>query len=305
MTSCSPIKRICSAYSLPELLIPVFQYHATSIRNLRTYLAESKSNKQVGIILDTKGPEIRTGKLKGHKEVELTPGQDFSFYTDYTYMGDNTSVAVSYQDLPTSVKPGDKILVGDGLIGFTVIECQETRVNCKVDNAGLLGETKGVNLPGCKLRLPAITEKDRDDIAFGVEQNVDFIAASFIRKPEDVLEIRQLLGTSGIKIISKIENQEGLDNFDDILAVSDGIMVARGDLGVEIPVERVARAQKMMIRKCNYAGKPVITATQMLETMIQNPRPTRAEATDVANAVLDGSDCVMLSGETAKGKSCP
>jgi pyruvate kinase len=265
-------------------------------------LETSKSKKQVGIILDTKGPEIRTGKLKDHKEVELYPDQPFTFYINYAYVGDEKGVGVSYPELPTTVKPGYKILVGDGLLGFTVVECLSDRVVCKVDNAGLLGETKGVNLPGCKVCLPSITDKDREDIAFGVAQNVDFIAASFIRKPEDVLEIRKLLGTSGIKIISKIENQEGLDNFDSILAVSDAIMVARGDLGVEIPVERVARAQKMMIRRCNGVGKPVITATQMLETMMQNPRPTRAEATDVANAVLDGTDCVMLSGETAKGK---
>lgn len=218
-------------------------------------------------------------------------------------VGDATGVAVSYAKLPVSVKQDDRILVGDGLLAFRVQSCEPDRVHTIVLNDGLLGETKSVNLPGLHVDIPAITDKDRTDIEFGIRNGVDFIAASFIQNASDVANIRDLLGTSNIKIISKIENQEGLNHFDSILAASDGIMVARGDLGVEIPVEGIARVQKMMIKKSNHAGKPVITATQMLESMIVNPRPTRAESTDVANAVLDGSDCVMLSGETAKGKS--
>ncbi|KAJ3093814.1 hypothetical protein HDU96_002007 [Phlyctochytrium bullatum] len=279
------------------------EYHAKTIANLRNYVSSCKYPRTVAILLDTKGPEIRTGKLVDGKDVKLVQGSTFTFHNDYARLGDATQVATTYTSLCTSVKPGDRILVDDGLIGTVVVEVRpETgEVVTRIENDGMLGETKGVNLPGNPVDLPAITEKDAADILFGVAQGVDFIAASFIRKAADVIEIRNLIKDTNIKIISKIESQEGLDNFDEILAVSDGIMVARGDLGVEIPVEQVARYQKMMIRKCNAAGKPVITATQMLESMIVNPRPTRAEATDVANAILDGSDCVMLSGETAKG----
>ena len=254
--------------------------------------------------MDTKGPEIRTGKLKEGKELELKEGQEFTFYCEadgIERFGDNFGVWTTYPCLPDSVKVGDSIMVDDGLLSFRVHEIGFDWVKCILENSGILGETKGINLPGNIVNLPALTEKDRNDILFGIQRGVDFIAASFIRKASDVQEIRGLLGDSGIKIISKIENQEGLDNFDTILKESDGIMVARGDLGVEIPIEEVLRAQKMMIKKCNFVGKPCITATQMLESMIYNPRPTRAEATDVSNAVFDGSDCVMLSGETAKG----
>lgn len=254
--------------------------------------------------MDTKGPEIRTGKLFEGKEIELVEGQEFTFYCEadgVDRLGDSCGVWTTYPSLPDSVKPGDSVMVDDGLLSFRVEETGGTWVRCRLENSGLLGETKGINLPGNKVNLPAMTEKDRNDILFGLIQGVDFIAASFIRKASDVKEIRTILGDSGVRIISKIENQEGLDNFDDILKESDGIMVARGDLGVEIPIEEVLRAQKMMIKKCNFVGKPCITATQMLESMIYNPRPTRAEATDVSNAVFDGSDCVMLSGETAKG----
>ncbi|KAJ3213991.1 hypothetical protein HK099_007074 [Clydaea vesicula] len=279
------------------------EYHRKTIENLRECLRNMKSPKSVAILLDTKGPEIRSGKLVGGKDIKLKAGSLFTFHNDASRLGDETQVSTSYTSLAKSVQPGDRILVDDGLIGMLVLEVKinENEVLCRVENDGLLGETKGVNLPGIVVDLPAITEKDAADIKFGIDMGVDFIAASFIRKAQDVLEIRKLIEGTNIKIISKIENQEGLENFDEILEVSDSIMVARGDLGVEIPVEQVARYQKMMIRKCNFAGKAVITATQMLESMIVNPRPTRAEATDVANAVLDGSDCVMLSGETAKG----
>jgi pyruvate kinase len=241
--------------------------------------------------------------LQDHTDKKLVAGTTFTFHNDDSRLGDETQVSTSYKSLATTVVPGDTILVDDGLISMKVdaVDTVNMTVTCTVENDGMLGETKGVNLPGKIINLPAITEKDKSDIEFGIKNDIDFIAASFIRKASDVLEIRDLIKNTNIKIISKIENQEGLDNFDDILAVSDGIMVARGDLGVEIPVETVARYQKQMIRKCNIAGKPVVTATQMLESMIVNPRPTRAEATDVANAVLDGTDCVMLSGETAKG----
>jgi pyruvate kinase len=278
------------------------EYHAKVIANLRQYLASNR--RMCGIMLDTKGPEIRTGKLVGGVDIELHAGAEIVLTTDYTHVGTAEMIAQSYAGLPKSVSEGSEILIDDGLISLTVIRVTDSTVVCRIKNEGTLGETKGVNLPGAKVRLPALTEKDKSDLAFGCAQQVDLVAASFIRKAADVVQIRDFLAANGgetIKIISKIENQEGLENFDDILAVSDGIMVARGDLGVEIPIELVTIAQKMMISKCNVAGKPVITATQMLESMIKNPRPTRAEATDVANAVFDGSDCVMLSGETAKG----
>eukprot|EP01127_Copromyxa_protea_P005998 TRINITY_DN15803_c0_g1_i1.p1 TRINITY_DN15803_c0_g1~~TRINITY_DN15803_c0_g1_i1.p1 ORF type:complete len:503 (-),score=126.33 TRINITY_DN15803_c0_g1_i1:86-1594(-) len=278
------------------------EYHMSVVNNVRK--ASEEAGIVVGLLLDTKGPEIRTGKLENGQEVHLKAGAKFTFTSNQDILGDETIVSTTYKELSSTVKPGDTILVDDGLIGMTVESVTETDVHTIVQNDAVLGQIKGVNLPGVIVNLPAVTEKDKEDIAFGVQNNIDIIAASFIRKASDVEEIRNLPGVreNKIMIISKIESQEGLDNFDEILAVSDGIMVARGDLGVEIPIENVANAQKMMIRKCNFAGKPVITATQMLESMIQYPRPTRAEATDVINAVYDGSDCVMLSGETAKGK---
>ena len=280
-----------------------YEEHGTRIANFREVM--DKVGKQLAILLDTKGPEIRTIKLEGGNDVDLVAGQEFTFTTDTSVVGNKETVAVTYAGFAADLNVGNTILVDDGLIEMEVISTTETEVKCKVLNNGALGENKGVNLPGVSVQLPALSEKDKNDLKFGCEQGVDFVAASFIRKASDVKEIREILdanGGSDIHIISKIENQEGVDNFDEILELSDGIMVARGDLGVEIPAEEVIFAQKMMIEKCNRARKMVITATQMLDSMINNPRPTRAEAGDVANAIMDGTDAVMLSGETAKGK---
>ncbi len=260
-------------------------------------------NLPIGIMLDTKGPEIRLGKFK--EDVELEDGDKFTL-TTRDIIGDKTNVSISYDGLPKDVKKGDRILLDDGLIELLVEEIINHRdIICKVINGGTLEDRKGVNVPNVSINLPAITEKDIEDIKFGIENDIDFIAASFIRKAEDVIEIRRILEKNNgndIDIISKIENQEGVDNIDEIIEVSNGIMVARGDLGVEILTEETPLVQKEIIKKCNIAGKPVITATQMLDSMIRNPRPTRAEVTDVANAILDGSDAIMLSGETAIGK---
>ena len=280
-----------------------YEEHGRRISNLREVMAET--GMRAAILLDTKGPEIRTIKLEGGNDVSLVAGQEFTFTTDRTVIGNNKIVAVTYEGLTSDLKAGDTVLVDDGLIAMEVKEVSGKEVKCIVKNNGDLGENKGINLPGVSVNLPALAEKDINDLKFGCEQGIDFVAASFIRKAEDVLAVRKVLcenGGENVKIISKIENQEGLNNFDSILEVTDGVMVARGDLGVEIPVEEVPFAQKMMIEKCNEAGKPVITATQMLDSMIKNPRPTRAEANDVANAIIDGTDAVMLSGETAKGK---
>ena len=260
-------------------------------------------NKQIAIVLDTKGPEIRTGKFEPNK-VELQIGTEFTIYAGGDVIGDTTKCSVTYTGLANDVKPGDTILIDDGLVGLTVKEVEGNAVKCIVNNTGLVGTHKGVNVPGVSIKLPALTEKDEADLKFGCEMGVSAVAASFIRKAEDVLAIRKLLNENGgenILIISKIENQEGVDNIDSILEVSDGIMVARGDLGVEIPIENVPAVQKMIIQKCNEAGKPVVTATQMLDSMMRNPRPTRAEVSDVANAIYDGTDAIMLSGESANG----
>lgn len=279
-----------------------YDEHGGRISTIREVVQET--GKKVAILLDTKGPEIRTMNL-ADGDVTLQAGQTFTLTTDQSVIGDKTQVAVTYEDFAKDLSVGNTVLLDDGLLQLTVTEIKGNNVVCRVENTGELGNKKGVNLPGVSVKLPALSEKDKSDIVWGCGQGVDFVAASFIRKASDVEEIRALLNANGgesIKIISKIENQEGVDNFAGILDASDGIMVARGDLGVEIAVEEVIFAQKMMIKACIAARKPVITATQMLDSMIKNPRPTRAEAGDVANAILDGTDAVMLSGESAKGK---
>ena len=244
----------------------------------------------VAALLDTKGPEIRTGLLKDGKKVTLKDGQTFTL-TTREVVGDDHIGHINYSGLNEDVSAGNKILIDDGLIELDVVEVKGTDIVCKVANGGELGEKKGVNVPNVKIKLPALTDKDKEDIVFGVKQGFDFIAASFVRTADCIREIKEILEAHGssMKVIAKIEN-------------SDGIMVARGDMGVEIPAEKVPYIQKMIIRKCNEQCKSVITATQMLDSMIRNPRPTRAEVTDVANAVYDGTDAVMLSGETAMGK---
>ena len=296
--------RLSSRSPAPPPYLPSCQQtHGACLERIRAALAE-RPGVHVAIMLDTKGPEIRTGLLVDHKPVSLKEGQDLEIVTDYTVLGDATRIACSYATLPTSVVVGASILIADGTLMCTVKELRPASVLVRVCNSVTLGEKKNMNLPGVNVDLPTITEKDKDDLVnFGLKHNVDMIAASFVRKGSDIAVIRDTLGPAGrhIKVVAKIENQEGLHNYDEILAATDGIMVARGDLGMEIPIEKVFLAQKMMIRKANLAGKPVITATQMLESMITNARPTRAECSDVANAVLDGTDAVMLSGETANG----
>lgn len=263
-----------------------------------------EEHANTAILLDTKGPEIRTGVLKGGKKIMLETGESFTLTTE-EIEGDKDKVSISYAGLVEDVDTGKTILIDDGLIGLKVVSTTEKEIHCTVVNGGELGERKGVNVPNVPVRLPAITQKDKEDLKFGVEQGIDFIAASFVRNAECVLEIRAYLkelGAPYIPIIAKIENAEGIQNIDEIIRAADGLMVARGDLGVEIPAEEVPYLQKMMIQKCNKNFKTVITATQMLDSMMRNPRPTRAEVTDVANAVYDGTDAVMLSGETAQGK---
>ena len=262
-------------------------------------------NKPVPLCLDTKGPEIRTGKLEsGDVKVKIEEGQKFTFlYEDV--IGDNTKASISYKGLSEDVRPGSTILVDDGAIEFRVEEIVGKDVVCTAVNAGMLGSRKTVNVPGLKLNLPALSAKDIDDLTNGVKAGFDYIFASFVRRADDLYQMRKLLDDNGgqnVKIISKIESQEGIDNIDEIIELSDGIMVARGDLAVEVPFEHVPIMQKNIIKKCNEAGKPVITATQMLESMTSNPRPTRAEVSDVANAVYDRTSAIMLSGESAMGK---
>jgi len=274
--------------------------HGRRIQNIRQAAQNLKTT--VAILLDTKGPEIRLGDL-AEPRIPLSAGQEVVL-TTRNISGQGAVLPVTYPGLPHDVAPGNTILIDDGLIGLDVKEVRGEDIVCIVKNGGDILPHKGVNVPGVEVNLPGVTEKDVADILFGIAHGLDFIAASFVRKPADVLEIRKILEDNGsdIDIIAKIESRSGVKNIDEILKVSDGIMVARGDLGVEIPTEEVPLVQKMIIDKCNKAGKPVITATQMLDSMMRNPRPTRAEASDVANAIFDGTDAVMLSGETASGK---
>jgi len=257
----------------------------------------------IPLILDTKGPEIRTGNF-ADGEVQLKEGSKFTITTE-EILGNGSICSCTYENLPDDISTGEKILLDDGLIELTVESIDGTRINTVVNNGGTVKDKRSINIPGAHIDLPSITDTDKADILFGIEQGVDFVAASFIRSGEDVRGLREFLNINGgeeIGIISKIENKEGIENVEDIIEESDGVMVARGDMGVEIPAYDVPLAQKKIIKKCNRSGKFVITATQMLDSMIRNPRPTRAEVADVANAILDGSDTVMLSGETAAGK---
>ena len=262
-----------------------------------------KTGKQIATLLDTRGPEIRVGNFEGG-EAFLEEGSTFTLTVDECE-GCKERAYVNFASLPSEVKTGDKILIDDGLIGMEVLECGEKDIVCRVLNGGRVADHKGVNVPGAELSIPFISEADYADILFGIEQDFDYIAASFVRTKEDVAELRKTLDWNGgkaIHIISKIENMQGVSNLDDIISLSDGIMVARGDMGVEIPFEDVPVIQKEIIKRTVEAGKVVITATQMLDSMMKNPRPTRAETTDVANAIYDGTSAIMLSGETAAGK---
>ncbi|KAF9481698.1 pyruvate kinase [Pholiota conissans] len=282
-----------------------YEYHQSVIDNTRKMVAQDPSGRPVAIALDTKGPEIRTGLTRDGQDWSIAAGHEFIVSTDpkYSETCDASVMWVDYANLPKVTAPGKLIYVDDGILSLLVLAIDGPNVRVRALNNGNISSRKGVNLPKTEVDLPALSEKDKADLQFGVRNGVDMIFASFIRRAQDVKDIRTVLGPDGanIKIIVKIENEQGVANFDEILKETDGVMVARGDLGIEIPASQVFLAQKMMIAKCNIVGKPVIVATQMLESMTYNPRPTRAEVSDVANAVLDGADCVMLSGETAKG----
>ena len=256
----------------------------------------------VAAMLDTKGPEVRLKDFAGGR-VHLTAGQEFTL-TTVQVEGDAHRCSITYGELPGDVKAGDTILLDDGLVRLTVLETSETEIRCRGENDGKMKNHKGVNVPGVRLNMPYMSQQDRDDLLFGAEQGFDYVAASFVRSAADVRELRHVLDKAGsrMRIIAKIENQEGVSNLREILAEADGVMVARGDMGVEIDFTEIPAIQKDMIAQCVACGKPVITATQMLDSMIENPRPTRAEITDVANAIYDGTSAIMLSGETAAGK---
>lgn len=278
-----------------------YETHGEIIKKLKQ--AREELNAPIPLILDTKGPEIRIKTFENNK-IRLEQGDKFTLTTE-DVPGTQERVSVTYADLPKDLQKGSRVLIDDGLVELRVESIVGPEVHCEVVTGGDISSRKGVNLPGVQVNLPSLTEKDISDLKFGIENEFDYVAASFIRSASDVVKIRKVLEENGgenIQIISKIENQEGVDNIEEILEVSDGIMVARGDLGVEIPPEEVPLVQKMLIALANRRGKPVITATQMLESMVKSPRPTRAEANDVANAIFDGSDAIMLSGETAMGK---
>ncbi|KAH3674476.1 hypothetical protein WICMUC_003314 [Wickerhamomyces mucosus] len=282
-----------------------YEYHQSVIDNARKS-EELYPGRPLAIALDTKGPEIRTGNTREEKDWPIPAGHELTFTTDdqYKTVSDDTIMYIDYKNITKVLAPGRIIYVDDGVLSFEVLQIvNETTIKVKSLNAGKISSHKGVNLPNTDVDLPALSEKDKADLRFGVKNGVHMVFASFIRTADDIKTIREVLGEDGkdIKIIAKIENQQGVNNFDEILAETDGVMVARGDLGIEIPAPQVFVVQKQLIAKCNLAGKPVICATQMLESMTYNPRPTRAEVSDVGNAVLDGADCVMLSGETAKG----
>lgn len=282
-----------------------YEYHQSVIDNARKAEA-TQAGRPVAIALDTKGPEIRTGNTVNDEDIPIAANAELNITTDdkYATACDAQNMYVDYKNITKVIQKGRTIYVDDGVLAFEVLEIVDDKtIRCKAVNNGKISSKKGVNLPKTDIDLPALSEKDKADLRFGVKNKVDMVFASFIRRPEDILAIREVLGEDGkdVQIIAKIENQQGVNNFDAILKETDGVMVARGDLGIEIPPAQVFIAQKMMITKCNIAGKPVICATQMLESMTYNPRPTRAEVSDVGNAVLDGADCVMLSGETAKG----
>ena len=274
--------------------------HAEMIRRFRS--VRDRLGVPAAVMLDTKGPEIRLGLFD--EPVEVVSGQAYTFTTE-EIKGDNNHCYVNYSGLPGDVKPGDSLLVDDGELSFRVEATTASEIRCTVVDGGRMKSQKGVNIPGARLAMPFLSDRDRSDLLFGIEQDVDYVAASFVRRGQDVADMRAFLDEHGgerIRIIAKIENTEGVEKFDEILALADGIMVARGDMGVEIPFERLPGIQKHFIRSCCQAGKTVITATQMLDSMEENRRPTRAEISDVANAVFDGSSAVMLSGESAAGK---
>ena len=279
----------------------VYEEHEKTIELFKT--VTKKIGRPVALLLDTKGPEIRVSTFQDGY-VDLVEGEEVVF-TARDIESTAKEIAISYKGLPNDVVPGDRILIDDGLICCRVLRTTKEDITCVIENGGRVSNRKSINVPDVSIKMPYISPKDEEDLKFGIAHDVDFVAASFTRTASDLLEVRKILDDNGgnqIRIIAKIENREGVDNIDEIISVSDGIMVARGDMGVEIPLEELPSIQKMLIKKCFMAGKVAITATQLLDSMIRNPRPTRAETTDVANAVYDGTSALMLSGETAIGK---